>query len=125
MGFWIFMLLADTLLPVVMICFGKLFQKFPPKTINPVFGYRTKMSMKNRDTWQFAHQYCGKVWRLCGVILLPLSMIPMFFVMGQNEEIVGILGSILWVVQLIPLTGSVFFTERALKKTFDENGCRR
>ena len=24
-------------------------------------GYRTSMSMKNKDTWEFAHKYCGKV----------------------------------------------------------------
>ena len=29
--------------------------------VNFVFGYRTSMSMKNKDTWEFAHKYCGKV----------------------------------------------------------------
>ena len=35
--------------------------KKAPKEINSVFGYRTSMSMKNKDTWEFAHKYCGKV----------------------------------------------------------------
>lgn len=90
-----------------------------------VFGYRTNMSMKNRDTWEFAHKYCGKIWYVCGWILLPLSIIPMLFVIGQNEDTVGNLGGILCVIQLIPLIGSIIPTEIALRKTFDKNGCKR
>ena len=60
MGFWIFMLIMDLLLPFAMIGFGRYFMKKAPKEINSVFGYRTSMSMKNKDTWEFAHKYCGK-----------------------------------------------------------------
>ena len=31
--------------------FWKIFMKKAPKEINSVFGYRTSMSMKNKDTW--------------------------------------------------------------------------
>ena len=50
MGFWIFMLIMDLLLPFTMIGFGRYFMKKAPKEINSVFGYRTSMSMKNKDT---------------------------------------------------------------------------
>ena len=56
MGFWIFMLIMDLLLPFTMIGFGRYFTKKAPKEINSVFGYRTSMSMKNKDTWEFAHK---------------------------------------------------------------------
>ena len=62
MGFWIFMLIMDLLIPFTMIGFGKMFLKKAPDQINYVFGYRTSMSMKNQDTWVFAHHYCGKIW---------------------------------------------------------------
>ena len=62
MGFWIFMLIMDLLIPFTMIGFGKMFLKKAPDQINYVFGYRTSMSMKNQDTWVFAHYYCGKIW---------------------------------------------------------------
>ena len=55
MGFWIFMLIMDLLTPAIMIGFGRGFMKHPPKTINMVYGYRTSMSMKNKETWDFAH----------------------------------------------------------------------
>ena len=80
MGFWIFMLIMDLLLPFTMIGFGRYFMKKAPKEINSVFGYRTSMSMKNKDTWEFAHKYCGKVWYVCGMVMLPITVIFLFFV---------------------------------------------
>ena len=125
MGFWIFMLIMDLLIPLTMIGFGKYFLKTAPKEINALFGYRTTMSMKNKDTWIFAHNYCGKIWYICGLMLLPVSIIVMILVIGKTKDTVGNVGGILCGVQMIPLIGSIFPTEKALKKTFDKNGNRR
>ncbi len=66
---WIFTLL----LPVVMVVTGLLMWKKRPKDINPVMGYRTRMSMLNRQTWDFAHHHAGKNWVICGSALLAAS----------------------------------------------------
>ena len=50
MGYWVFMLMSDLLVPLVMIGFGALFMFRPPRTINSLYGYRTRLSMKNEDT---------------------------------------------------------------------------
>ncbi len=125
MGFWIFMLIMDMLIPAVMIGFGRLFLKKPPKDINAAFGYRTNMSMKNKDTWVFAHKYCGKMWYICGIILLPLSIIAMLFVIRESIDTIALSGVIICSFQACFLIGSIFPTEKALKKTFDKNGRRR
>lgn len=125
MGFWIFMLLMDLLIPLTMIGFGKYFIKNTPKKINAAFGYRTSMSMKNKDTWEFAHKYCGKIWYVCGLIILPITIILLLSVIGKSKDYVGTAGGIVCGIQLIPLVGSVFPIEIALKKTFDENGKKR
>ena len=125
MGFWIFMVISDLVVPAIMLLFGKVFLKSAPKEINIAFGYRTNMSMKNRDTWEFAHKYIGKIWYYAGWILMPGSIIPMLFVIGKNENIVGTLGAVLCVIQLAVLIGSIFPTEYTLKKTFDKYGRRR
>ena len=125
MGFWFFMLLMDLLIPFVMIGFGKYFSKTAPKEINVIFGYRTTASMKNEDTWVFAHKYCGKIWCICGLVMLPLSVIIMVLTIGKTKDIIGTVGSVICFIQMIPLIGSIFLTEKALKKTFDENGNRR
>ena len=125
MGFWSFMLIMDLLIPLTMIGFGRYFIKNAPKEINSVFGYRTTMSMKNKDTWNFAHRFCGKLWFVLGVILLPVSTIPLLFVFGKSVDIIGTVGGIISFVQLFPLFGSIIPTEIALKRTFDKNGNRR
>jgi len=125
MGFLIFMLIMDLLIPFTMIGFGYFFLKKAPKNINALFGYRTTMSMKNKDTWEFAHKYCGKLWYVWGVILLPLTVLPMLWTIGKSEDMIETIGAILCGIQMIPLIGCIFPTERALKKHFDANGTPR
>lgn len=124
-GFWLFMLVTDLLVPAVMIVFGRLFMRRPPHMINYTFGYRTSMSMKNQDTWQFANQYCGKLWLRLGWMLVPLSIIPMLFVISKDIEAIANVGLAVSLLQLVPLVGSIFPTELALKKVFDKNGRRK
>lgn len=125
MAFWIFMLCMILLVPLTMICFGRIFLKNPPKKINSIYGYRTPRSTKNIETWKFAHHYSGKLWFQWGVILLPLSILPMFFLLGKSTDEIGTWGSIICLLQIIPLVGVIFPTEAALKKTFDENGNKK
>ena len=124
MGFRIFILLTALLIPAIMLGFGTLFIRQAPKEINCLFGYRTTRSMKNRDTWEFAHRHIGRTWRIVGAVLLPLSVLPVLLASG-GEDAVGNVGAIVVTLQLIPLLGSIVPTELALKRTFDENGQRR
>lgn len=124
MGFWIVMVVSLLLIPIIMIGFGKHFIKSAPKEINMLFGYRTSMSMKNKETWQFAHNYSGKLWYNSGKILL-LSVLAMFFVIGKDQDTIATFALIILTLQMIPLIASIFLTESALKKNFDKNGNRR
>lgn len=119
------MLSMNVLIPLIMIMFGRSFSKNPPKTINDVFGYRTTMSKKSKETWQFAHQYCGRLWFIWGWVILALSVVVMLFVMGQSEDLVGSVGGILCGVQVVGLMFPIIPTERALRQNFDANGNRK
>ena len=125
MGFWIFMLIMALLIPVSMIVFGRIFSKNAPKEINTAFGYRTKRSMMNMETWKFAHAYIGKLWFVYGIILSLLTVIVMLFVIGEDANTVGTVGTILVIVQMFPMIGAIIPTENALKKNFDEYGRQR
>ena len=125
MGFWIFMLVMDLLFPAIMILMGRYFMKSSPKEINYIFGYRTNMSMKNKDTWDFAHKYIGRLWFYLGLLLIPITVIPMLFVLGGTEDVVGTMGCIICVIALIILIVPIFPTERALKMNFDKDGNRK
>ena len=119
------MLVIDLLIPLTMIIFGRIFMRSAPKEINSTFGYRTGRSMQNRDTWDFAHRYFGRIWFICGLIILPLSLIAMVFVLGQSERAVGYVGTAVCIAQLVPMALAIVTTEAALKKNFDTNGQRK
>ena len=51
-----------------------------------------------QDAWEFAHKYCGKVWYVCGMVMLPITVIFMILVIGKNEDCVG---SKLWLCILL------------------------
>lgn len=125
MGFWIYMLCMGLLFPAIMLVMGRYFMKTAPKEINYIFGYRTNMSMKNKDTWEFAHKYIGKLWFRFGWILVPITIIPMLFVLGKSEDTIGTVGAIVVAIDLIILISAIFPTEMALKKNFDKDGNRK
>lgn len=124
MGFYLFMLAMGLLIPLAMVIIGRAYRKAAPKSINFICGYRTARSMKNEDTWRFAHQVCGRLWFRWGIILLPLSLLVMLSVLGQDEAAIGMAGFYLCLAQLVPLLGVIPFTERALRRAFDRDGRR-
>lgn len=124
MGFWIFIAVLSLFVPIVMVIFGKSFLKAAPKDINGIYGYRTAMSMKNRDTWEFAHKYCGKVWFYAGLVLLPLNFIPLLFVIGKGTDLIGAVGTVFCLIDTAVMLLSIIPTEKALKKNFDSDGNR-
>ena len=120
------MFIVNLLIPFTMIGFGIYFIKSAgPKNINMLFGYRTPMSMKNNDTWEFAHVYCGNLWRRIGLIMLPVSAIAMFFLIGKENNIIEIFALVIMGVQLVFLILPIIPTEMALRKNFDKYGERR
>lgn len=115
------MLIVSLLIPTVMIVFGGYFRKHEPTTINYIFGYRTKRSMKNEKTWAFAHHTLGKLWYRLGLLLL-LTVVPLFFFIRSPDDAVGTVGCIIMLVQTAALILSIIPVERALKKRFDDDG---
>ena len=125
MGFWFFMLLVDLLIPLMMLIFGSKFRKGAPDEINYVYGYRTNRSMQNEETWAFAHKVIGKVWTVLGVITTVLTVVVFLLLLVVEKDTVSNFGIVICYAQIFELVISIFFTESALKKEFDENGERR
>lgn len=124
LGFLIFMILVDLIIPFTMIGFGRVFMKNPPEKINMTYGYRTAMSMKSVETWEFAQAYCGKLWIRLGLALLA-SVLPLFFCFGRDIDTIALVGLVICGVQLVVMMCSIIPIERALKKSFDEAGIRK
>ena len=125
MNFWFFMLLMVLLVPVTMMVFGCVFYYKPPQNINSIYGYRTKRSMKNNQTWAFAHEYCGWLWMRFGSVIVPASLTYMYVLRGKDIDTIGIWGGILVMLQCVILVLTIPITERALRKNFDEYGMKK
>ena len=124
MGVWWYMLAMTLLIPSTMLFFGRRFSKKAPDKINHVFGYRTAMSMKNMDTWVFAHKYIGKLWIVLSLVILPFSVIVMLLCLGKSTDTVGYVGGAIEIVQVILLIASIFPVEKTLRRNFDKDGKR-
>ena len=107
-----------------MILVGAVFVKRPPIRINSVYGYRTQMSMLNRDTWNFAHHHCGKVWLAAGAVTLVLSAAVCAVVLLLKKDF-ETPGFIIMGVQLAVMVASIIPTELALRKNFNKDGSRK
>lgn len=123
--FFIAMFICNLLLPLIMTVGGYFMYKNPPKEINGCIGYRTEMSRKNKDTWAFAHDLCGRLWIKLGLVLLILTIIAQIPFAQAGDNTVGIVTIAIETVQLVVLICSIIFVEKSLKSTFDENGVRR
>lgn len=125
MWFWWFMLACDLLLPVTMIIAGRMMWKHCPKEINGIYGYRTKRSRMNQDTWNFANEYCGRLWWKIGFIMFVLTILIFIPFIHSSDGIIGMIGLIPCIVQCVVMIVSIVFTELALKKNFTDEGKRK
>ncbi len=122
---WWVTFICDLLIPLIMLLFGIMMMVSAPNNINYIFGYRTARSMKNQDTWKFAHEYCGRLWWRIGLIMLIPTVLVHIPFYNSNEKVVGTVAIIVMVIQLIVLFVSIIPTEIALKKNFNDDGTRK
>ena len=124
-GLWILILLLLLPMPLLMIIFGVMFMNQPPEHIGGAFGYRTRRSMINIDTWIFAHRYFGRLWLIIGAALIPATIIAMLPFLGSGEDPIMNAYLVITIVHVIAMLLPIGFTECALKRNFDELGRRK
>jgi len=115
----------NLIVPLLMVIFGIIMLKYPSKNINGIYGYRTSMSRKNKDTWNFAHCLCGKLWRKIGWIMLFISVVVQLPFINSGDDVIGIVSIILITIQCVILIGSVIVVEMALRQNFNTDGTRK
>ena len=124
MSLWLLMTFTAIICPLIMLIFGAIYNRAAPKKINRFSGYRTARSMKNTDTWTFAHKYIARLWLVCGAALILPSVIPMLFVIGKSENIISTVSAVVCLIDLTVMMLTLIPTEIALKKNFDKDGNR-
>ncbi len=105
--------LIPSLTGVAFIVLGIIQYRFPPKSINGFYGYRTSTSMKSQERWSFAQLYSAKEMIRLGFVLLLTSFMGYFY-----KPTAGI-GTAIGLGLLIVLVVLLFIrTENAIKTRF-------
>lgn len=101
------MILPQLLVTAVFLLCGLIMMRFPPKKINPLYGYRTLASMRSEEAWQLAQKLCARRF-----ILLSLfsAVIAVFVWLADLQEP--------WVplVMLASLIGGFIYLFRTVEK---------
>ena len=95
---------------------GFLTRKFPPKSINNLYGYRTPNSMKSQKHWDFAQETASKAMIELGFLLTACSVFGIIYSPRQSVAVaIGITLLVLFVVLLF------YRVERAISKKFKDS----
>lgn len=98
--------IIDYLIPIVsqfflgpiLIVFSIIFLKFPPKEINPLYGYRTKRSMQSQEHWDYANKEFSQKLFVASVLTTIVQILCSMF----YGHIIGITMGLIAIVVFIP-----------------------
>ena len=108
------LIVSFLIVPAIMTVCGLYLTVKPPKNRNRWFGYRTRASMRDQESWDFAQRYCGKLWLAAGVLMLLVSIVLLKIVPKLRED--PILLTVGMLVQTLLLVLSILPIEKALRK---------
>ena len=80
------------------------------------------MSSINQETWDYAHEYAGRVWLRTGHFVLGGSMVLIFLLKNTKKYENYMMA--LFYIQMGLMLMVIPFTEKALRKRFDKEGRR-
>lgn len=88
---------------------------FPPRRINPLYGYRTKKSMKNQENWDFAQRYSSLRMLEVGAIFTILAAVAAFAIPSDLSALY------LNVLTILTLSGGIIYMFVRTQQAIDKN----
>ncbi|QJD96508.1 SdpI family protein [Mucilaginibacter robiniae] len=114
-------IVGPQLIGFIILLAGLIQKRFPPKTINGLYGYRTASSMRNSQSWNEANRYSAQLMIKAGGITLAsgllITWMMTFFHFAETTQ--SIIQLVLVLVPTFGIAGGlIYFTEKYLKKVF-------
>ncbi|ASZ11593.1 SdpI family protein [Chitinophaga pendula] len=111
---------ASLLAGIVFLTMGFFIRRFPPKSKNTWYGYRSTLSTKNTAMWYAANNHAAYISRRLGTLLIIFGIGCAIFFTRQTE--------VFFYCTITPVIMSVLYmagyTEWRLSQEFDEEGNR-
>ncbi|MEB0250027.1 SdpI family protein, partial [Mucilaginibacter sp. 5B2] len=111
------------LIGLIFILAGLIQKRYPPKEINPMYGYRTKRSMKDQQNRDEGNKYSTQLITKCGMVLF---IVGIFITIGMallhiTPELRTLIKVIIMLAGAVGTVVVLFTaTERHLKRTFPD-----
>lgn len=109
-------LIAHAILLIMYCPVAAFFFYHPPDTINELFGYRKRLSMKNEHTWKEANRFSSVLLVLVALSTFVFQVVAYFWMDGMNSFFGAVTFFTIHLILVIPVT------ELHLHSIFDKNG---
>ncbi|TWR29715.1 SdpI family protein [Mucilaginibacter pallidiroseus] len=116
-------IIGPQLIGLVFVIAGTVTKRYPPKSINPLYGYRMPSATKNQETWNAANKYSAQFMTKIGVALLitGLAISAILQLLGINlDGFMGVQCGLLIMSSMGAAVMLIVYTEKHLSKLFDE-----
>ena len=111
--------------PVIMLCFGWMYRKNPPKEANYGVGYRFWWGMASLEAWTFTQELAGKIFFVAGIALTAIAGVVGILLFFLAPMAMAWTAVITMVVELAAIGGCCIFINVKVMKTFDKEGYRK
>jgi len=110
-------------IPLLQIICGIFWRRNPPK--DHYFGFRTNWTVKTEDTWSYSHRYIGRQYVRFGLAFLVLGIIVVIIKEFSKLEMMTDFSTVFVILEFLMLFLPVLFSERELRRRFDQEGKRK
>lgn len=100
----------DQIVGLIILIAAIFYNKYPPRKINSLYGYRTLRSMKNKANWEYSNRLGATYMLWVGVLSVVVGTAITMLI---DSEYTGIINVIITCVALI---GTIPVIESKLKK---------
>jgi len=109
------LLMGATVPGLLLMIFSWYYKVHPPKNINFIYGYRTRKSMRNQETWKFGNSIGAKM-----MFYVDMSTL----VVGTSTYFISPLWSfgISSFFLIVAMFVGIFWCEQQLAANFDKKG---
>ena len=121
MEYWAVMIFSAVFIPAVMILCGYLLTHGADTRLHDWFGFRSKRARMSAEARQFANEYCGKLCKRFGVLLLIASLgaVVVLYFTGADRDTSSM---VMMFAQTAAMLLTIVLAEWKLRKTFDDSG---
>ena len=97
---------VEVILWVIVLLLGLYFTIAPVKERNKTKGYRTNLSLKTQETWNYAQRIFAVIWMIFGVCLAGLIVLCNFIIPISHEirSVIFVVASISVMMCCTPIT---------------------